>query len=273
MINPEIHQKLRQQYNPDGSMLRTIQMSILDSLLELDRICRKEGIQYWLDAGTLLGAARHGGFIPWDDDLDVCVMKKDRKKLKEAMEKELKPSFEFEDINFKKYTATTCARLRNNRVSVLRNVPNPQNPKETIVKRNNVWLDIFYLVNGRPEISKKIDLFYGPCFRRVFKTVEDGKFKRFVSLCLFPVSLLLILLARIWGFLFQHKLLIYDYGCGFYAQRVKDDIFPLSEIEFEGHIFPAPSNYDKYLRRIYGDWNVIPDIKTSHNIIDIEENK
>ena len=71
MIEKAMQQELRSLYNPDGSRLRTIQLNLLDILIEFDRICRNNEIPYWLDSGTLIGAARHGGFIPWDDDLDV----------------------------------------------------------------------------------------------------------------------------------------------------------------------------------------------------------
>ncbi len=53
---------------------RIVQMLCLQGLSEIDRICRKHNLSYWLAFGTLLGAVRHGGFIPWDDDLDLCMM-------------------------------------------------------------------------------------------------------------------------------------------------------------------------------------------------------
>ena len=77
-FNPE---ELKARFNPDGSLLRREQMVMLEMVTELDRICKKYNIQYFLYWGTLLGAIRHNGFIPWDDDLDVAVMRQDYKKL------------------------------------------------------------------------------------------------------------------------------------------------------------------------------------------------
>ncbi|MDE7430599.1 MAG: LicD family protein, partial [Lachnospiraceae bacterium] len=65
----------------------------LEVLDEIDRICRKYNIKYFADWGTLLGAVRHGGFIPWDDDLDICMKRSDYKKFLQAADKELKGDF------------------------------------------------------------------------------------------------------------------------------------------------------------------------------------
>ena len=53
--------------------LRPCQLKQLAILTEIDRLCRQYSIPYWLDGGSLLGAVRHGGFIPWDDDLDIAT--------------------------------------------------------------------------------------------------------------------------------------------------------------------------------------------------------
>ena len=71
MIDQEIQAKLREKFNPDGSMLRKQQLRMLEILLYIDKVCKENNINYWLSSGTLLGAVRHGGFIPWDDDLDI----------------------------------------------------------------------------------------------------------------------------------------------------------------------------------------------------------
>jgi hypothetical protein len=83
------NEELRQRYNPDGSQLRRHQMRMLDILIEVDRICKKHHISYWLSSGTLIGALRHNGFIPWDDDLDIEMMRSDYLRLMEVLPQEL----------------------------------------------------------------------------------------------------------------------------------------------------------------------------------------
>ena len=83
------HQALRQRFNPDGSQLRKHQLRMLEILVVIDKICRKHQIPYWLSSGTLIGAVRHNGFIPWDDDLDIEMMRNDYLHLLEVLTKEL----------------------------------------------------------------------------------------------------------------------------------------------------------------------------------------
>ena len=71
LISEDLQNKLRQKYNPDGSNLREYQLYLVQLLQEFDKICKQIGVNYWISQGTVLGAIRHGGFIPWDDDIDV----------------------------------------------------------------------------------------------------------------------------------------------------------------------------------------------------------
>ena len=68
--------KLRKKYNPEGSILRKQQLRMLELLDFVDSICKQHNIAYCLDSGTLLGAARNKGFIPWDEDLDITTHRK-----------------------------------------------------------------------------------------------------------------------------------------------------------------------------------------------------
>ena len=69
--------------------LRAVQLIELELLKETDRICRKYNIHYSIVGGTMLGAVRHQGFIPWDDDVDVGFLRPDYEKFREYLEKEL----------------------------------------------------------------------------------------------------------------------------------------------------------------------------------------
>ena len=82
----------------DQKTLRKLQLTELELLQEVDRICRKCNIHYNIIAGTLLGAVRHGGFIPWDDDADVALLRPQYEKFRKACETELDTSkFYFQD--------------------------------------------------------------------------------------------------------------------------------------------------------------------------------
>ena len=82
MNNPYL-QKFKEQ------QLRACQLKQLSILEDIDRICKKHQIGYWLDGGTLLGAVRHGGFIPWDDDADISMLRSEYTRFREACEKDL----------------------------------------------------------------------------------------------------------------------------------------------------------------------------------------
>lgn len=69
--------------------LRRLQLTQTEMLKEIHRICVKNNIKYIMDAGTLLGAVRHGKFIPWDDDIDIRILRSEYKKLCEALENDL----------------------------------------------------------------------------------------------------------------------------------------------------------------------------------------
>src|SRR5690625_1344345 len=94
-------------------LLRRAQLRLLEILKVFDEICKTNNIQYWLIAGTLLGAVRHKGFIPWDDDINVAFCHKDLKKIRKILNKELPDNLALQDTTTdKKYYLPSVIKIR-----------------------------------------------------------------------------------------------------------------------------------------------------------------
>lgn len=242
------------------SALREHQLRLLDLLVEFDSVCTRLGITWWIDSGTLLGAVRHGGFIPWDDDLDVCVLASDYRKIRKLLSAHLSSPYAFD---CSKHGQTRLSpRFVDTGQSVLRQDPLTGAPRE-----ENLWIDTFVLRPGSLRLKKAIDPLYGRCVRRINGSIQDGALKKIAAYILFPVMWVAKELAIIIGKLFYRKNLLHNFGVPFYSVRRVEDIFPLGTISFEGKQFPAPADPDSYLRRIYGDYTKEPEDKSAHEII------
>lgn len=140
MITESRHQSLKEKYNPDGSLLRRQQMRMLEILKEIDRICKKYGIQYWLSSGTLIGAARHGGFIPWDDDLDIEMMRDDYERLMEVLPSELPTTMALQTHKTDPTYFFYYAKIRDRRSLLAEG-----NNYDRMWKEQGIYIDIFPL--------------------------------------------------------------------------------------------------------------------------------
>ena len=100
------------RYNGEGTQLRKAQLRMLEILKAVDAICRKHQIDYWLDAGTLLGAVRHKGFIPWDDDIDIAIRREDYPRMREILQQELPENLVFVDWTTDKNFFDACGRVK-----------------------------------------------------------------------------------------------------------------------------------------------------------------
>lgn len=260
MIDNRLQNQLREQYNPDGSMLRTIQLNLLDILVEFDRVCRDNGILYWLDSGTLLGAMRHGGFIPWDDDLDICVLHKDYRRLVRILDKDLKYPFklyEYRRSNGRDaVNHVPISRIINQSFLVSRKKDKDGNPVY-----EPAWIDIFPLENGSLRMKRFVEKTYGKLLRRKVYMIQDGSFRHLLSAILEPLAIPLFMPLRWYGRMFHGSTYTHDYGINFNSIRQRKDIFPLSECTFEGKRFLCPKDPDAYLTSVFGDWNRLPDEK------------
>lgn len=257
--------------------LHKVEVEILD---EFVRICDKYNLKYFLVGGTLLGAVRHKGFIPWDDDLDVGLQRKDYEKFTEVIEKELNPKYMVDNkyTNHKYYLNFT--KIRKKKTLFIQDIQeNYDGPK-------GIWIDVFPFDEAKNNKTILTPI-QGACNDIIFRMVEyktgivPGKLKTVKRLIgkmiLVKNRTLLDLLDKILSI--QNKndnnkfivSLVSSYG---YKKEMfyKDEFFPLKQLEFEGKKYNVPSNYKQVLKSMYGDYMKLPPIekRVTHNPTKIE---
>lgn len=257
--------------------------------VDLDTRCRKHDINLFLVGGSLLGAVRHGGFIPWDDDMDFALARRDYEKLKKVFDEEFSDSYELRCPNsglpsggrymqiFKKDTVLKTGGSENPFLpqSVYIDVfPCDHVPDNAIYRvykgicANALMLISSCVMERSCEkldltgvgLNEKIFLFIRTVIGTVFSFLRPQKWfdilDRFVQ---YDGSSSLTTLAM---------------GRKHYLGEVcpAGVFFPLKEMSFEGHVFYAPADSDHYLRNLYGDDYMIPPKETereSHYIIEL----
>lgn len=244
------------QYNPEGSTLRKMQLRILEILVEIDKICRKHEIDYWIDFGTLLGAVRHGGFIPWDDDLDIAMTTENLKKFKEIAPKEL-PSSMFLQT---KETDLSYGMLVN-KVRDKNSFFITQHEDFTKNYQKGLYVDIFEVV-PYPNVSNKLQKSIMRWYKKIFfffSVKQEVNLKNHLATLAF--SIIKFGMDLVWGMLNllpKNKLGYEKHFSPYGNSYTTDMVFPLKNIDFEGKTFFGPANPDQYLTSIYGDYMKIP---------------
>lgn len=248
------------RYNPEGSTLRKAQLRMLSILIEVDKICRKHKIDYFVDSGTLLGAVRHGGFIPWDDDLDIAIRREDLPRLRKALQEELPSDMCYQDWTTEENYPMTIAKVRDKH-SIF------DESYYRMLKERGIYIDIFFVEPSLPLwLRKPIDYVYIRCIRGMNK-FSDRFIEIFLGYLCYPITILIVDLVRLWGKLFHVKKLGRQYGWKSSLYVNENVIFPVSEIQYEGHKFYAPHDVDTFLHTLYGDYMQIPpkDKRITHN--------
>ncbi len=248
------NEQLRQKYSPEGSFLRNLQRSLLDLLLVLDGICKENGLTYFLMGGSALGAVRHQGFIPWDDDVDIALYEDDYKKLvKILLETESdkyvlhcrKTDYNY-TFGFPKY------RLKEG--NLLGCFP----PRGILYKYKGYGIDIFCVSRHSYPRVWLCAKARAALLNWMYRLKNDKlrlvvtKFNWFVYDCIQPLTFPLDLFKK-------KDELHYALGKGTYKFDMRySEIFPVKYVPFEGAVLPVPCDADAFLTRIYGNWHQLP---------------
>lgn len=252
MIDAKLQEELRNRFNPDGSMLRREQLRALDILIEVDKFCKNNSIKYWLSSGTLIGAVRHGGFIPWDDDLDIEMLREDYLKFEKLWRNT--PTLSLQTRKTDKYYTCVFAKVRDMKSRIDQDGWNDNS------KYTGLFVDIFCL----EKIPHWLYILYGGLFHYITQLYRNTGRKKWMLNITYWMRRLLFLtmpVSRAISRLLPLKQLRHTYGCApLWKGRNPDYLLPLRELYFEGHKFPVPGNYRGYLTDMYGDYMKLPNL-------------
>ncbi len=248
--------------------LRVLQEVELGLLHQFDEICRKEGLRYFLLGGSALGAVRHGGFIPWDDDIDVGMPRPDYERFVRLAPSLLPPHLFLQDYRTEPDYLLSFAKLRDNRTLF----------KEKIFAHldihHGVYMDIFPLDGGPADrkeaekLLKRMKLYRFSLLNRKTRYIREKSLPASMAL-----SLMTPFVSRGTCFRMIDALCMkYEYGTapsianwhGAWGTKevVPKELFGEGKpMPFEDMLCPVPEDYDGYLTSLYGDYRRLPPLE------------
>ncbi len=228
--------------------LRNAQLELKSFLEYFDELSKRNNLKYWLDSGTLLGAVRHNGFIPWDDDIDICMLRDDYEKMHTILLNELK---------------------NNSNWYVREYFVNPTNWQIRIISKKfkqNIGFDIFpvdkyfdsnFTEQEQNNITNTIKK-ASECLKKKYSHAKNIKIID-VKKDIAYIQRKKILYNKIPA---QNKPALFwgiDFPCDAKQLIIHYDmVFPLKEIGFEGKTYPCPNNIDGYLKNFYSNYMEFP---------------
>lgn len=258
----------------------------LDILLEISSVCRELGIEFVLDGGTLLGAARHEGFIPWDDDIDIGMMRDD-------YEIFLSQAPQLLDGRYLLQAPQTDPRVQESFAKV-------RKKGTLLVERNNyamsynrgIWVDIFPydVVDASPRSiarQKRRWRFWSKLHGWRSSSIAGASRGRVAQIAKKAVNGILSVAPLEAYRTALDKIAIppksngghravtcFHYFTVFFVLP-EEDTHPLTTLPFEGYEMPVFANWETYLEKVYGDWRQLPpeDKRRGHDIVVIDFGK
>lgn len=250
--------------------LRKIGLVQLEIMDEVHRICEEERITYYLIAGTLLGAVRHGGFIPWDLDIDIAMPREDYERFKDVCKQQLKYPYTYLDytncpVFFRPHALISRADTK---ISIKYDGVNPK------LLDLGIYIDIFPLDNAPDESELQKKQAKSLLRIRKIKSIRipySYSFKKWKRFAHYAVSAMLSWIPVRAINDYEQKLMKkyryrntecicsmgsqYAYGKQCMNREIYGDP---ALLDFEGRKYYAPAKYKEYLTRLYGDYMVLP---------------
>lgn len=237
------------------------QALLLEMLKDFDAVCRKHHISYQLFAGTALGAVRHHGFIPWDDDVDVILMRSEYDRLLTEAAGDFDPERYYVQRENSAHWPMQFSKLRRNHTACIEKY----HPKDPLVHQG-VYIDIFPCDNlsDRPlmrrlQFAASRAIIAKALYARGYETDSAAK-KVFMQLCRpLPRRVLEALCMRRGD---DRTALLHSFLAA--GKRFEKNLLPRAwltesvELPFEDGVFPVTAHYDALLTQLYGDWHVLP---------------
>lgn len=229
--------------------LRPLWNGLLDVLKEFDALCRKHNLRYFGAYGTALGAVRHGGFIPWDDDLDVMMPRPDYNKLLRILEEECPTHLKAVNYrNTPEFNSFTFLKLQDARIDKVQKVAKDSG----LSIRGGLFIDIFPLDGCRnadwrkcPGFSEKVRrIVYGAIYRRFKSTLLLKICDWFAQLRDWNKSEYVGVFEANWA--------------GFTTIMPKSYLKGHRAIKFEDFELPVPMEVEKHLSDYFGDYMQLP---------------
>lgn len=270
----------------DTADLRALQLTELEIMKIFVDICQRHGLRYAMIGGTMLGAIRHKGFIPWDDDIDVGMPRADYERLLTIVRGELPEGYDF--LNYKQNPEYLryFSRIVDTRVEVT-------NASYADTQVEHAWIDIFPL-DGMPS-TRPGRLFHfwhmtfwkffyhASCFKQLVNLKRAGRplyqrmLIKFMQVTRIGSGLdTKKLMLRIEKLLMKYDCDRCDYGISLFGAYMLKEIMPKSVFgagalyPFEDSMFCGPAQYDAFLTLLYGDYMTPPKDKNKHIIEKIE---
>lgn len=257
--------------------LRQLQIKELESLVYFDDFCKKHELKYFLLGGCVIGAVRHGGFIPWDDDVDIIMPRRDYERmLKLWKQEESSERFLMLKTDGEVFTGNCFATLVDVSATMVK-----ENQKDIDVP-HGIVTDIFPM-DGCPDkrLQRYLQYYHAMMYSLYITEVVPTKHGAAMKLI---CSVLLKLVpsrkrrTKIWqkhekkmsryGFNTHEKCTELCAGPGYMKNEYPQSAFAEAEYhDFEGLSMPLPKGYDEYLKMAFGDYMTLPpeDKQTPHH--------